>query len=372
MNAQLVRSSDKNLTLKLTNGKIAQVPKASFSQKDNNLLKSWLKENPSGLNVPSGPFKWPPLFRGRDGFNVKYVRFDEKRTAHLYETEYFNFYSEEKLSHSTLWDCISIFYNVAIFLEALPIHLECLPKAGEAKYDVLLVSTAQKYAQLGGPPNSGGFYDPKRNLTVIPFRSLGLTKQGKQWKFDREKRNYSTLLHELVHHLTYKKWKGLPCWVEEGMADFIAMMPYKGTEFSLAQPGRYISEELQAMFHVPQARKIFIPGGVYQAIRSDYIFKVDRPRWNMLLSRDQVNGTRQYHTSAMMFYYFAFLDGKKDGASLIQFMHAQRKGFRERKVGLNDLKYVEKYLLRGRSYQELEKDIEQALAANKLQVKILR
>ena len=372
VSAQLVRVNGDKLTLKLGNGKVAQVPKTAFSQKDNGLLNQWLKKNPSGFNVPDGPFKWPQVFRGKDGFNVKYIRFDEKREAHLYETEYFNFFCEEKLSHTTLWECISIFYNVAIFLESLPIHLECLPKAGEDKYDILLVATARAYAKLGGPPNSGGFYDPQRHLTVIPYSSLGLVKQGKVWKFDKQKRDYTTLLHELVHHFTYKKWQGLPCWLEEGMADFIAMTPYKGNEFRLYQPGKNISDELNRLFGHGQARQIFMPGGKYAALPLTYIFKVDRGRWNGLLSVDNINGGRQYHTSAMVFYYFAFLDGKKDGSHLIQYMHAQRKGYRERKCGLNDDKMIEKYLLRGRSYEALQTEMEQAFAKNKLDMKFHR
>ena len=95
--------------------------------------------------------------------------------------------------------------------------------------------------------------------------------------------------------------------------------------------------------------------------------QVPRSRWNQLLARDYLSGVRQYHTSMMVFYYFAFLDGKGDGAHLVQFMHAQRKAYVERKVQHEYTPALrEKYLMRGRSFGELEKQMKEAFAKQKL------
>ncbi len=371
--AQLMSSRGERVTFKLASGNLTSLDKDKLSIADIKQLNAWEGTNPSGYSIPYGPYKWPPLFRGKDGFNVKYSRFDEARQAHVYETEYFNFFVDEKLSHSTLWDCFSIFFNVAGVLDAVPLHLDCIPKKEDKKYEVILVSSDAMYRRLGGPPNSGGFYDPRRHLTVIPFKSLGLVKEGKAWKFDKKKRSYRTLIHELTHHLTYRKWKGQPCWLEEGLADFMGAMPYKGTEFSFAKPGRYIQEGFIKMFKGTRVEGKLIPRGVYQAISLEYMFKVDRRNWNGLLEKDGFNGMRQYHTSLMMVYYFAFLDGKGDGANLVKFMHAQRKHFLEKKItSAYDPSLREKYLLRGRSIDQLETQMVKAFAENKLQVKFRR
>lgn len=367
--AQLLKFSGKRIWLKTGNGKIVDLPIEKISAGDIKRVKSWKTKNSSGLNVPDGPFEWPLLYRGRDRFNVKYVRFDKDKKYHLYETEYFDFYVEEKLNHSTIWKCMALFYHVAGVLDSLPIYLESIPREGEKKYEIFLVASKAKYRAMGGPPNSGGFYDPKRNITVIPFMSLGIIKDGKKWTFDAKGKSYSTLIHELTHHLTCKKWKGQPCWLEEGMADFIATMPYRASEFRFHQPGLYIQEDFKKSFEYTKIKNVLIPNGVYQAISVEYMLSVPRSRWNMLLARDQISGMRQYHTSMIMFYYFAFLDGEGDGANLVKFMHAQRKAFMERKIPHPYNKaLLEKYLLRGRSFKELEKEMVKELAANKLKV----
>ena len=150
--AQMVRVSDDNISLKTTKGSVVQFPLAKLSGADVNAVKDWKRTNPSGLNIPGAPYhKWPSLYRGKDGFNVKYTRFDKEKKYHLYETAYFDFYVDEKLTHATLWNCISIFYNVAGVLDKLPLHLECIPDKDDKKYEVYLVGSKTKYRALGGP-----------------------------------------------------------------------------------------------------------------------------------------------------------------------------------------------------------------------------
>lgn len=363
--AKLIRLKKDKVTLQTTNGREATIKISVLSQDDQKLLQAWAQKNKNSDNavreIPSGPFRWKSKFSGDATPDVEYVKYDEKRKAHLYKTKHFDFYIEEKMTNSTVSKCVAVFDNIVDALDEFPIKLNTIPDGSRPRYETILCSSQRRYAELGGPPNSGGFFAPSKNLTVIPFSSMGIVKKGKNFVFDGKNRTFDTLVHELVHHST-SHWRAQPTWIVEGMADYMAAMPYRSGSFNFSNPGGYIASKIRKYSHTPIA-----PKGVLQAVKPMRMLTVSRREWNATLFASQLEGGRYYASSMVYFYYFARVDDRGDGKQLIQYMHTLENA---RKAGkkIDQKAMIEKFLLRGRSEQELEAEMKESLKSKGLKI----
>ena len=372
--AKLISTNADKVTLETLNGKRATIKISVLSNSDQELIKKWSKQNKSQLHagassttgsVPQGPFRWKSNFSGDATPEVKYVQFDDKRKAHLYKTKHFDFYIEQKMTNSTVSKCVAVFDNIVDALNEFPIGLKTVPDGSRPRYETILCASQARYMQLGGVPNSGGFFDPRRNLTVIPFTSMGIVQKGNNFVFDGKKRDFSTLVHELVHHCT-SHWRAQPTWIVEGMADYMSAMPYRSGSFNFSNTGGYIAAQIRKYTKTTVGYHV-VPKGVLQAITPERMLTVSRREWNMTLIQNQAEGSRYYASSMVYFYYFARVDGRGDGKYLIQYMHTLENA-RKNKKQVDQKAMIEKFLLRGRSYEELKTDMKNDLKSKGLKI----
>lgn len=351
-------------SFKLKNGKKVSIPVSTLSSANQQELRAWVKNNPTGVAPPAPPYKWPSQYNGSNAPKVVYVKFDTTRKAHLYRTKHFDFFIDQDISKSTVSKCVAVFDSIVEAIDSLPMQLDTIPSGNRKRYQALLVSSRDTYMKLGGIPNSGGFFSPRQNLTVIPFTSLGIVKKGNKWVFDGKRRSFDTLLHELTHHST-SHWRGMPPWFEEGFADYMESMPYQSGRFLFTNPGSAISSSIREYKKYTVANGI-IPGGVFKMIHPQKLFATNRQNWNGMM-KDRIASARNYTSSAVLVYYFMHEDGDGDGAHFIQWLHAWRAAVLSRNSSsYNEL--IKTHLLRDRAYSALEGDIQDAMRKKGLRV----
>ena len=372
MNASLVRvykvKKDSKpvvmATFKLQTGKKVDLKVQQLSKNNQKELMVWLKDNPSGVAPPSPPYFWPRQYNGSNTPKVEYVKFDKKREAHLYRTKHFDFYMDIKLSKATVSKCVAVFDTIVEAIDMLPMQMDAIPSGDRPRYEALLVGSRETYMKMGGIPNSAGFFAPSKNLTVIPFESLGIVKKGNNWVFDGKRRTFETLLHELAHHST-SHWRGMPPWFEEGFADYMSVMPYQSGRFLFTNPQSAVVSSIRKYKDYMVGPEVY-PKGVFQMRRAKDLMNLDRRRWNALM-RNRGLSARNYSSSMVMACYFMHEDGSGDGADFIAWMHAWRAAYLANKYDQYEV-LLKKHLLRGRSYAELEKDIQDAMRKRGLRI----
>ena len=372
MEASLVRVFNKKeeeqrilqVTFKLKGGKEVTIPVSTLSDTSQEEIKTWLQKHPFGVGRPEGPYMWPSYYQGANSPKVNFVRFDEKRKAYFYRTAHFDFYIDQDISKNTVSQCVAVFDTIVEALDSLPMQLDAIPRGDRPRFEALLVSTKEEYYRNGGMPNSGGVFMPGKNLTMIPFSSLGIVKRGNKWVFDGSKRDFEVLLHELTHHST-SHWRGMPPWFEEGLAEYMSVMPYRSGRILFTNPGNAVALSIRH-FKKTTLEGLIYPKNTFQMLHPKALFDLDRRTWNGGM-RDPLVSSRNYSCSMALMYYFMHEDGDGDGGHLIQWMHAWRAAV----VTGNAEKYqelVKKHLYRDRSEEELEEDIRSALVKKGVRV----
>ncbi len=347
-----------DVTFKYKSGKIVTFDVKKLSKDHQTQLINWVKKNPTGIAKPSPPYSWPEYYAGKNAPKAQYIKFDESRKAHLFRTSHFDFYADERLSDSTISKCVAVFDSIVETINALPLAMDTIPSGKKPRFQALIVSSQQKYMQLGGIKNSAGFFSPGRNLTVIPMQSLGIVKKGNNWVFDGKKRSFKTLVHELTHHAT-SHWYGMPPWFEEGLADYMEAMPYQSGRFLFSNTGSAISKSIRK-YKKTTVEKFVYPKGLFKMRHLKILFNTSRQQWNASMASPQIS-SRNYSSSMVLMYYLMHVDGRGDGHHLIQWMHKHKAAYISRRIA--DLDGIfKKHILRDRTYEDIEKEIKTSMS----------
>jgi hypothetical protein len=355
-----------DVTFKLNTGKKVTFDVGLLSPPHQQELQAWLKTNPYGAALPSPPYSWPTQHNGNNSPEVVYVRYDEERKAHLYHTAHFDFYSDERLSDATISKCAAVFDSIVEAIDAYPMEMDTIPSGDKPRFQAILVSTREKYTEMGGNPNSAGFFSTSKNLTVIPFQSLGIVKKGSNWVFDGEQRSFDTLIHELTHHCT-SHWSMMPLWFREGHADYMEAMPYQSGRFLFTNPGSAVAASIRKYKNYTTADQV-MPKGVFQMRQLETLFKIDRTQWKAdMQNRTTGLSSRNYGSALILTYFLMHEDGAGDGHHLIQWLHKHRAAVASRRT--SDVDAVFKmHILRDRTYSQLEEEIITAMGKKGLRL----
>jgi len=357
-------------TMKRQSGQEFVVPLSGLSDADQEAIQAWLKTNPTGVAIPIPPFIWPTKYNGSATPKVVEAGYDDEEGYHLYRTKYFDFQVDAKVGKTTISQCVAVFESIVGALDTLPLALDTVPASDKERYKAILVSSRTKYAELGGMPNSGGFFWPSKNLTVIPFRSLGIEKKGNSWGFDGKNRNFDTLVHELTHHSMGRKWSSLPVWVTEGIADYMAAMPYRSGQFLFTNVGKSAAGSVRDSYKGTTWERSAMPKGVFIMVKPSTLFAISHREWSKTLAMNAMDGSRYYSSSLLMIYYFMHEDAGGRGEHFVPWLHEIRAARLTERGGVGEKQkaITEKYLMRGRTNEELEKDIAATLQKKGLRV----
>ena len=183
--------------------------------------------------------------------------------------------------------------------------------------------------------------------------SLGLKKLGSRFTLDRDKQN-NTLPHEITHMFTDPCYfsVGARGWFSEGLAEYIAVTPYRGGNYSVKGNRSDLVEYVTGFGKDGSGGRALL--AINNSSKKKEFIHVGPIKQFFLMGYDHftANGNHNYGVAALLTYYFFHLEGKEDRTNITNFMKALQSG----KTGEEALKA----LLNGRSYEELEEDIQKA------------
>ncbi|HVJ46284.1 MAG TPA: hypothetical protein VM511_07860 [Luteolibacter sp.] len=351
--AEFVRVDGETVIFKMKDGREMPFPLAKLSEPDKLLLKAIPVEKPENMptdkggedNEPVGRTlnfddAWPDrvTFNGDPEIKVVTESSDEKQF--IYESANYRYVCDARLSITVVKGFAVMFEATNLFCATVPLALNGGSPA-KGKHQILLFENKEDYVKAGGPPTSAGVFIGGRNVVMVPLESLGVRPVGSGYMLDRDKSN-KTLPHELAHQLTprYYYAEGARGWFSEGIAEYIAVTPYRAGSFGVRNNFRDI---------VQYATGYGEDGRGGRALTTK--IKLPKLKTWMLQSYDKFTDTPQinYGSGLLITTYFLHLDGNKDGARLKAFLKALREG----KEGEEALAV----LLDGRSFEDMEKVI---------------
>lgn len=256
-----------------------------------------------------------------------------------YESANFRLISDLKLPEPVVRDLATVFEATRSALMAIPLGLH---GGGEKeKYPVLLKSTPEAYAALGGPLGSGGYYEGRTRRMLIFLPNLGIEEKGGDLKLNYGA-NLFVLKHEVAHQLI-ARWHGrLPIWMSEGLAEFVAALPYSRGHYELKNSGMRIAEYILKWRKSKDDRSITL-------IPAHQLMAMDDRAWRQAMS-DQ-DSYALYNSATLLTYYFIQQEG---GVRLAAYLDAARRG-------RND---AESELTKGKTREQLSEEV--AALAKKL------
>ncbi len=368
--AELVDVLNGEAVLKL-NGQPApvRVPFARLSAADQEYIKTWKKPEPAvggkpgdDKAKPGGPGKtepaldasgfpigsnstvkrdehgWPEVVALKEKPAFIIVKEDKVENEFIYRSDHFEFISTQRLSGEIVREFSRLFETAFETAVALPLRLDPKPPAGF--FRVKLYDSMGAYLAAGGLSGSAGMYTGRTKEVMVPLPSLGVKKIGQRWVLEDRDGNH-TLIHEVLHQVMHDWLPRLPVWMIEGAAEYVTAGRYGNGRLTLRGYGRKLEE---------------YKGGGSEVKTADLekLMAMDHETWINALS--QGGASRNYRGALLLFYFFCHQDGDETGKNVIDYFQA-RKGKRG-----DDKEECEKFLLRGRDVETLQKDFKRGLA----------
>lgn len=289
---------------------------------------------------------WPRQVSLDGPVNCKVIKEDQKTRSYVYQSPSHRFICDAKVTDDAVRNFAVMFETTAKYARALPLSMGGAP-GGNTRRDVLLFSTRDGYAAMGGRPGTAGIFDRHRGVVLVPMESLGLKLVGTGFSLNGEFTN-KTLIHELTHQLTPNAYfvPGALGWFTEGVAEYVANTSYNWGRFQTDTHGNTIKAKvvgygtdnkggyaLGNKITAPQLKAFFL--------MPYNVFSGDNARLN-------------YGFSLLLVNYFFHMEGGGKAERITAFLTGLHAG----KQGQEALKP----LIAGGSYEKLQDDIAAAWA----------
>jgi hypothetical protein len=286
------------VTFRMPNGTKAPAPLARLSGEDQQFVTEWQKKQPIKIVLPETV--------GADAAQVKVetVSEDPASDKYVYRTTHFEFTSQGKFTQSLLREVGRDFEATYELVKALPWNVEPRPPSGNY-FRARLLKDRESYLAAGGLPGSGGVYQPRKEMFLVPFESIGVKLVGKSYSKD-EKFESHAMVHELTHQMMHFWISVLPQWVVEGTAEYTGVLPLRTGRFRVSAAKNGLKDYVEFL-------KKETMHGVPEPYPLDKLFSISNADWNATMAQDAEMAHRLYFTSYLLVYYFMHLDGKGDG-----------------------------------------------------------
>ena len=356
--ATLVRGDAQTVVLQLADGREVPFPLAKLSLADRDYVEKSRALLPSMKalakpavtpNKPTPETKddgvnfdapWPERIKFSEDPEVKTVEEDAEKKRFIYESANYRYVCDVRLAQSVVKGFAVMFEATHLYCRSLPLGIAGGEKT-DGKHLILLFEEFSDYVKAGGPPESAGVFIGGRGVVMVPLTSLGVRPVGSGYMLDRDKSN-KTLPHELTHQLTPQPYfrKGAMGWFSEGVAEYIAVTPYRAGSYNVRGNLKDIVDYATGygskdMGGRALGTKITLPA-LKEFMLQDYSKFLENPQTN-------------YGCGLLVTTYFFYLDGEGDAKRIKAFLKSLHDG----KKGEAPLDL----LLDGRSFEQLEADI---------------
>lgn len=319
LKATLISSTNNAVILKLNSGKRVTIPLNSLSEQDNEFVKKIEEiattakaDAEDGIDMPN---KWPDIVNGPQEFKLKEST-QRKRDGGgmLYKTRHFEFSCTTPLDDASK-DAVGRLYEATwIALKAMPLPFPRLKRNSGQEFIAKLAKNMDEYHFLGGPIGSAGVFMSRGNsdMTLVPYPMLNINEEG---VLDTSKKiSHGVLSHEITHQLT-ARGLGTDSWVVEGLADYVAAIPYDGTAFHFS--GAF--EHIQGAAARQKLDNINYTFEEFLTMKQEEFY--DKKNGSILAPRNYLLGT-------ICVAYFFHLDGEAGIKNFRDYIVASSKGKR--------------------------------------------
>ena len=401
--AQIVSGDDATVTLKLGNGKASVLSLENLTGVDCEYVKAFLKKFPGRRTKPSaapvklalapglspvptaaptarstsgaapgptpapkpsiggvgdktdGPIgfegPWPTQACVPEELNITIVKEDDASQVYVYRSTHFEFTCNVQLRTRLVSACAKVFEATHEFLRLLPLNHRTTAGT-DTLFPVLLFENYDQYTKAGGPPGSAGVCMSRGDVSkvLVPLKSMGVKKVGKDYSVDSGDKDYSVLAHEITHQIMEHAVKQAS-WYIEGSAEYVSNTEYTGGRFKIGVNKNSI---------VPAVTSYGKEGNGGAALGTN--LKMPRLMEFMTLSYNNflANSRFNYGMACLLTYYWYHQDGNGDSARIKEYL-------KELQTGESEEKAREK-LLAGRSWEALEEEFKKGM--RKMGVKI--
>lgn len=285
--------------------------------------------------VTPGPRPWPAEAVA-ENFDVRIVSEDKATGATTYASPHFEMVSDVKLPVSVVRDLAAVFEATRVAVRTLPLGLQAAPEP--KVYRVMFFSNAMDYGAAGGAAGSGGYYNGRYMLLFLP--NLGIQKSTNGLTLAHQQHLF-VLKHEVTHQIMGPWMRHLPMWLTEGIAECIASTPYVRGRYTFTGYDSSMRDYLLKWRKTKDQRSL-------RLIPPKQLMALSFEQWNAQVAGQVAYD--YYNSAALLTHWFLHHDGAGDAASLTEFFASlpQRTP--------PDVA-TERYLLRGRTPEQIEAEL---------------
>lgn len=350
-------------TVKLDDQRVVFLRPNKLSEPDRDYLKEWRSTNPKAPWIdPANIPPWPS-FTGSGKVKAQVVSADAEKGRFVYQSPRFEMIADVKLPIAPISEMATAFEATRQTLLTLPLGLAARPKInyqyppgyrGPKMSDLLipesdrlrveLFITPQKYALSGAPAGTGGYYSRWRRSTMISLENFGIREEDGRIALDYHDQLF-IIRHEVSHHVLHAWLPLLPSWLNEGLCEYIAALPYKDGQYNFSDTDDAFLRYLNKWRYDEDPRKIPMrsPGEM---------FTMTGEQWQATMSIG--SPISNYNSAALLTWYFIHQDGDGKAAHMAAFFDALLNDPRQGKKAFTT------HLLRGRPPEKIAEEIRAA------------
>jgi hypothetical protein len=289
---------------------------------------------------------WPTLIGLQSLPDVEVVQDSKSGSPYVYRSAHYEFRSDIPLGPDVVREFSKVFEATYMAVSRLPLDFRPHPEPTRKLFVAQLFRNKEKYMKAGGMAGSAGCYKRAESLILVPLDSLGIkVLPGGRTILERGGDSNGTLIHEITHQLMNQWLPRLPIWFTEGAAEYMVVPEYMHGRFNFGQIQNHLS------FYFKQR----IRGKEIGMLSPSELLMIDARMWSASLANESEGARQNYHSSLLLTFYFFHLDGEPGQTSPIEsYLRAVEKG-------MPHLVACQKYLVRDRSPEKLDADVQTAL-----------
>jgi len=310
---------------------------SDLTSPDRDYARAWRKHYPeTPLADAAFPYRWAEEASGAETAIEPISR--KAGEGYAYRSEHYQILSDIDLPKSVAREFLKVFEATRAAVIASPLGL--IDGMREEPYTVWLFGNPRAYHAAGGPPGSGGLYSRYRDRLIILLPNLGIDPENPSIGFDYRERLY-VLKHEAVHQLVPDWAWQMPYWLNEGLSECFASIPYSHGRYRFRDFDRALFRYLQKYRRSDDQPLVVIePETLMQSTPKSWLSLVEVG-----------SAYTHYNSAALLTHYFLHHDGEGNGAGLIGLFAAIRAGEPVAQA-------VEQHLIRGRSPEQIKQELE--------------
>ncbi len=324
---------------------VGQIKLNLLADGDRDRIQSWVRsdgvDGVAGLPLRVKTHGWPREWREDEK-----VALERVGDSNRWRSEHFDITNEAGINRESLEAITMICEAVDGALNALPLPLPINwgRERGDRRRIIIENSELSPHAVT-----TAGYWDGRTGIVHIlsdfliePDRQLVVFEFDKPEKLQK----YDVIVHEVTHQsMGALMYLGVPSWVPEGIAEYMA-----ATQFA---PGFYHFDNTHVSIRHHINKRLLgdriVKDRRMNLVHLEKLMNRDLREWNLIVDSGDIAGLLQYNESLLLIDYFFHRD-HPDGAHFRRYLECVLSG-------VSELEARERHLMRGRSYQEIEREI---------------